>query len=70
MNGADVTIGKRSLIIQTTVSGKSQNIFLMQLQQIIFDRRILIKIKTSVCITVFYTVVTTQFSDANCIKSM
>ena len=70
MNGADVTIDKRSLIIQTTVSGKSQNIFLMQLQQIIFDRRIRIKIKTSVCITVFCTVLTTQFSDANCIKSM
>lgn len=59
--GADVTISKRSLIMQITVLGKSQNIFLVQLQEIIFDWRILIKINTCLCITVSYTVLTTKF---------
>lgn len=69
MNGAGVAIGKRSLHIQATVLGKNHNIFLMQLQEIIFDRRVLIVIKTSVCITVL-TVLTVKYSDGNCTQSM
>ena len=69
MNGAGVAIGKRSLPIQATILRKNHNIFLMQLQEIIFDRCVLIIIKTSVCITVL-TVLTIKYSDANCTQSM
>lgn len=69
MNGAGNAIGKRSLTIQATVLRKNHNIFLMQLQEIIFDRRVLVIIKASVCITVL-TVLIVKYSDANCTQSM